>query len=244
MSEFICLLKKRMDERGFSVDDHQLAQFGTYYQELRDWNTRINLTSLTDDLDIIDKHFIDSLLLIRHENLKRGLRVADVGTGAGFPGLPIKIYRPDVQLSLLESIGKKARFLQHIVAELELENVDVINDRAEVVARSQKYREQYDLVVARCVARLPVLAEYCLPLVLVGGKFVAYKSHEAEAEVAEAEAAIEKLGGRFDRLESDVVSHHDVSADVNRRVLIFIDKIKKTPDRYPRRTGVPKKRPL
>lgn len=244
MSEFICLLKKRMDDRGFSVDDYQLAQFGTYYQELRDWNTRINLTSLTDDLDIIDKHFIDSLLLIRHENLRPGLRVADVGTGAGFPGLPIKIYRPDIRLSLLESIGKKARFLRHIVAELELENVDVINDRAEVVARSPRYREQYDLVAARCVARLPVLAEYCLPLVLVGGKFVAYKSHEAEAEVVEAEAAIEKLGGRFERLESDVVSHHGVSADINKRVLIFIDKIKKTPDRYPRRTGIPKKRPL
>ena len=233
-----------MDDRGFSVDDHQLAQFGIYYQELRDWNTRINLTSLTDNLDIIDKHFIDSLLLIRHEDFRSGLRIADVGAGAGFPGLPIKIYRPDIRLSLLESIGKKARFLQHIVAELELGDVDVINDRAEVVARSPKYREQYDLAVARCVARLPVLAEYCLPLVLVGGKFVAYKSHEAEAEVAESEVAIEELGGEFERLESDVVSHHGVSADVNRRVLIFIDKTKKTPDRYPRRTGVPKKRPL
>jgi 16S rRNA (guanine(527)-N(7))-methyltransferase RsmG len=232
MSNFIHLLEKCMEERGFSVDDHQLAQFGIYYRELKDWNTRINLTSLTDDLDIINKHFIDSLLLIRHEKLKQGLRVIDVGSGAGFPGLPIKIYRPDIQLSLLESIGKKATFLRHVAAELGLMNVDVINHRAEVVGRSPEHREGYDLVVARCVSRLPVLAEYCLPLVSVGGKFVAYKGYEAEAEVAEAESAIEKLGGRLERLER------------NGRVLIFIEKIIETPDNYPRRTGVPKKRPL
>jgi len=232
MKDFTHLLEKRMKEQGFSVDDHQLAQFGIYYRELKDWNARINLTSLTDDLDIIDKHFIDSLLLIRHEKLKQGLRAIDVGSGAGFPGLPIKIYRPDIQLSLLESIGKKATFLRHIVAELDIEDVHVINDRAEVIGRSPEHREQYDLAVARCVARLPVLAEYCLPLVSVGGKFVAYKGQEAETETSEAESAIKKLGGRLERLEK------------NGRALIFIEKIMKTPDNYPRRTGVPKKRPL
>jgi 16S rRNA (guanine527-N7)-methyltransferase len=232
MSELIHILEKRMEERGFSVDDHQLAQFGIFYRELKDWNTRINLTSLTADLDIVDKHFIDSLSLIRHEKLKHGLRAIDVGSGAGFPGLPIKIYRPDIQLSLLESIGKKATFLRHVVAELGLEDVRVINDRAEVIGRSPEHREGYELVVARCVARLSVLAEYCLPLASVGGKFVAYKGHKAEAEAAEAEFAIEKLGGRLERL------------DRNGRVLIFIEKIKETPGNYPRRTGVPKKRPL
>ena len=239
MSEFTHLLKKRMDERGFFVNGHQLAQFDVYRQELRDWNTRINLTSLTDDLDIIDKHFIDSLLLVRYEPLGRGIRVADVGAGAGFPGLPIKIYRPDIRLSLLESVGKKTRFLKHVIAKLELENVDVIDDRAEVAARSPEHREQYDLVIARCVASLPVLAEYCLPLVSVGGKFVAYKGHKAEAEVRDAEVALEKLGGQFERLEWD-----RSICDSDRRILVFVKKVKKTPGKYPRRPGVPQKRPL
>jgi len=268
MSESIHILKKRMEERGFPVDDHQLDQFDIYRQELKDWNTKINLTSLTDDLDIIDKHFIDSLLLVRYEPPGRGIRVADVGAGAGFPGLPIKIYRPDIRLSLLESVGKKARFLSHVITKLELENVDVINDRAEATARSPEHREQYDLALARCVASLQVLVEYCLPLVSVGGKFVAYKGHNAEAEVRNAQAAVEKLGGKFERLERDGVCDSEIfinspnpplvkvvsSGDfpkgdlgdgyTDRRVLIFIKKVKKTPDKYPRRPGVPQKRPL
>lgn len=243
MSEFIHFLKKRMEERGFSVDGYQLAQFDIYRQELRDWNARINLTSLTGDLDIIDKHFIDSLLLVRYEVLGHGVRVADVGTGAGFPGLPIKIYRPDIRLSLLESVGKKARFPKHLIAKLELENVDVVNERAEIAARSPEHREQYGFVVARCVAHLPVLVEYCLPLVSVGGKFVAYKGYKAEAEVKDAEVAVEKLGGRFERLERDVKARDSVPLS-DRRVLVFIRKIKETPSKYPRRPGIPRKRPL
>jgi 16S rRNA (guanine527-N7)-methyltransferase len=129
--------------------------------------------------------------------------------------------------------------LRHIIAKLELENVDVINDRAEATARSPEHREQYDLVVARCVASLPVLAEYCLPLVSVGGKFVAYKGHKAEAEVRDAEAAVEKLGGQFERLERD-----GSICDSDRRVLVFVKKVKETPDKYPRRPGMPQKRPL
>jgi len=237
MSEFADIIRNRMEEQGFPVDEHQLVQFDLYLQELKDWNTRINLTSLTDDLDIINKHFIDSLLLVRYEPLEPGVRIADVGTGAGFPGLPIKIYRCDLQLSLLESVGKKAKFLKHIVAELELEDVNVINDRAEVVARSPEHREQYDLVVARCVAHLSVLAEYCLPLVSVGGKFVAHKGSEVETEIRDAGNALEILGGRFNRLERDAV-YGDM------RSLIFIEKVKGTPDKYPRRPGMPRKRPL
>jgi 16S rRNA (guanine527-N7)-methyltransferase len=243
MSEFIYLLKKRMEERGFSINGHQLTQFGVYRQELRDWNRRINLTSLTDDLDIIDKHFIDSLLLVRYESLRHGIKVADVGTGAGFPGLPIEIYRPDIRLLLLESVGKKTRFLEHIIAKLELENVDVINDRAEVVARSPEHRGQYDFVVARCVVRLSVLAEYCLPLVSVGGKFVAYKGRKAETEIRDAEPAVRRLGGQFERLERDVEAPGSAPA-LDRRALVFIEKVEETPDKYPRRPGVPQKKPL
>lgn len=238
------MLKEHMEERGFSVDDHQLAQFDVYRRELKRWNTKINLTSLTDDLDIISKHFADSLLLVRYEPLRNGIKIADVGTGAGFPGLPIKIYRPDIRLSLLESVGKKTRFLEHIIAELGLGNVDVVNERAEAVARSPEHREQYDLVVSRCVARLPVLAEYCLPLASVGGKFVAYKGHRAEAELKDAKVAIEKLGGQFDRFERNTGVDLKLARIPDRRVLIFIDKVKQTPGQYPRRPGVPRKRPL
>lgn len=236
MSKFTRLLKERMDKRGFPIDDCRLVQFDIYQQELKDWNTKINLTSLVDDLDIIDNHIIDSLSLFRFESLEHSIKVADVGAGAGFPGLAIKIYQPDIQLLLLESTGKKARFLEHIVAKLELENVAVVNDRAEVAARSPEYREQYDLVTARAVARLPTLVEYCLPLASVGGKFVAYKGQEAEIEVKEAEAALEKLGGRLEKIERNVWT--------DERVLVFMKKVKKTPDKYPRRPGVPRKKPL
>jgi 16S rRNA (guanine527-N7)-methyltransferase len=237
MSEFIHLLKDRMKERGFLLDEYQLTLFDVYRRELKEWNTRINLTSVTDDPDIIDKHFIDSLLIFRYWQIEQGSKVADVGTGAGFPGIPIKIYRQDIRLMLLESIGKKARFSEHIIARLKLENVDVVNDRAEVIARLPEYREQYDLVVARCVAELPVLAEYCLPLVSVGGKFVAYKGHRAEEEIRDAEAALRALGGQFERIERD-------DSCVDGRALIFIGKVKETSKQYPRRSGMPKKRPL
>jgi 16S rRNA (guanine527-N7)-methyltransferase len=226
-----------MEEQGFLLDGYQLALFDIYRRELKDWNTRINLTSLTDDLDIIDKHFIDSLLIFRYWQIEQGSKVADVGAGAGFPGIPIKIYQQDTRLLLLESIGKKARFLEHIIARLKLENVDVANDRAEVIARSLKYREQYNLVVARCVAELPVLVEYCLSLVSVGGKFVAYKGHKAEEELRSAEAALRALGGQFERIERD-------DSCVDGRALIFIGKVKETSEQYPRRPGMPKKRPL
>ena len=237
MTEFTNLLKDRMEELGFAPDDYQLALFDVYRRELKDWSTRINLTSLTDDLDIINKHFIDSLLIFRYWQVEYGSKVADVGAGAGFPGIPIKIYQQDIRLLLLESIGKKARFLEHIIARLKLENVDVVNNRAEVIARLPEYREQYDLAVARCVAELPVLAEYCLPLVSVGGKFVAYKGRKAEEEVGAADAALRALGGQFERIERD-------DSCVDGRALIFIGKVKETSEQYPRRPGMPKKRPL
>lgn len=244
MVGFTELLKKRMEDRGFFPDVRQLDRFGIYGRELKDWNTKFNLTSLTDDIDIIDKHFVDSLLLFQYETLETGIRIADVGAGAGFPGLPIKIYRPDIRLTLLESVGKKTKFLEHIVAELKLGDVEVVNNRAEVVAHSPEHREQYELVVARCVAALPVLAEFCLPLVSLGGRFVAYKgSDEAESEVRDAGTAIDTLGGRLERIEIGDPANL-LSRDADGRSLIFIDKVKQTPDKYPRRPGIARKRPL
>ena len=238
MDKFIQLLQKRMAQRGFTVDTHHLAQFGIYWQELKDWSTRVNLRSIKDDQDIIDKHFVDSLLLLRYGSPEYWTKVADIGAGAGFPGIPLKICQPGMSLSLLESTGKKARFLEHIVSRLELENASVINERAEIAAQVPEHREQYNLVIARSVAALPVLAEYCLPFVSVGGKFVAYKGYKAEAEVEESAAALERLGGRFEKVE------WDTGSGLDRRSLVFIEKITRTPDKYPRRPGIPRKRPL
>lgn len=231
--DFIRVLREHIENIGLSIDDDKLAQFDVFRRELKEWNRKINLTSLSDDLDIIDKHFIDSLLLLRYEAPAYGVRVVDVGTGAGFPGLPIKICRPDIRLLLLESIGKKARFLEHMVARLGLEDVTVVNERAEIAARMTEYREQFDLSVARAVAQLPTLSEYCLPLVSVGGMFVAYKGRSAKTEVKSAEPALKELGGLFRKIEFS-----------GERALIFISKVKRTPDQYPRRPGIPQKRPL
>lgn len=230
-------LWKGFEKCGFVIDNDKLAQFKTYAKELKDWNTHINLTSIDNDIDIIDKHFIDSLLVFRYYTIKDNAKVADIGTGAGFPGLAIKIYKPDISLLLLESIEKKARFLHHITKKLGLIDTEIVSERAEIKAHDYKYRECYDLVVARCVARLPTLAEYCLPYVSLNGYFIAYKGQEAETEITESMNALEKLGGRFERLEID-------ENYPNRRKLIFIKKVKKTPEQYPRRPGIPKKNPL
>ena len=237
MTQFSDLLKEKIKDYRLNIDKSKLIQFSVYAQELKDWNTRINLTALTEDSDIIDKHFIDSLLIFLYETIIEGARVADVGTGGGFPGIPIKIYRPDVHLSLIESISKKVRFLNHVIDKLKLDNVGVLNERVEVIGHSKEHRERYDIAVARCVARLPILAEYCLPLVFVGGKFVAYKGQEAEVEIKEAKNAIEKLGGKFIKIERDEINPE-------RRSLIFIEKVKNTPIQYPRQTGKAEKKTL
>jgi len=230
MNQFLELFNKRLIERNIQITEEELSLFEIYATELKDWNTRINLTAITNDEDIIDKHFIDSILLLKFEELERGIRIADIGTGGGFPGIPLKICRPDIHLSLVESIWKKAKFLEHIITKLKLDSVDIINDRAEVIAHRPEYRENYDLVVARCVARLPMLAEYCIPLVKLGGKFIAYKGQEAETEIGEANSTIDKLGGKFDKITYD-------DTYINRRALIFINKVKNTPDQYPRQSG-------
>ncbi len=237
MQKFSDILREKFAERNLSIDKEKLNQFEIYATELKDWNKRINLTSIRDDLDIVEKHFIDSLLILLYEDIDRDAKIGDVGAGGGFPGIPIKIYRPDIALTLIESIRKKARFIKYVVDTLKLENVDIVNDRVETVGHLEEYRGRYDLVVARCVARLPILVEYCLPLVRIGGKFVAYKGQEAKEELDEARKAIEILGGQFVRIEYD-------SIYPDRRSLIFIEKIKDTPTQYPRQAGKIGKKPL
>ncbi|HET9222237.1 MAG TPA: 16S rRNA (guanine(527)-N(7))-methyltransferase RsmG [Roseiflexaceae bacterium] len=222
---------------GLHLDHHQLAQFARYAAELRRWNQRINLTAISDERGIVMRHFLDSLRCALSWGSAPSCLV-DVGAGAGFPGVPLKILRPELRLTLIESVEKKAAFLRHIAAELSLSDVDVVVGRAEMIGRDAEYRERYDVAVARAVAELRVLAEYCLPLCRVGGRFLAPKGAQSADELGDAQKAIELLGGRIASVE-DV----DVPG-VERRALVVVEKIAPTPPRYPRAVGVPAKRPL
>ncbi|MBU0629318.1 MAG: 16S rRNA (guanine(527)-N(7))-methyltransferase RsmG [Candidatus Margulisbacteria bacterium] len=204
--------------------------FNIYLHELIEWNNKFNLTSITDPEEIRKKHFEDSLLLLRSLELKQGSLV-DIGAGAGFPGIPLKIICPNIHLTLVEATKKKTEFLAHLAARLGLKNVEVVWGRAEEVLSTR--REQFDLAVARAVAELNTLAEYCLPFVKIGGLFVAYKELAIEPEIERAGASIKRLGGLVNRVDK-----------YDSRSLVFIDKIAPTPADFPRRSGMAKKRPL
>lgn len=222
-----------------NLTDKQKEQFNKYYEMLTDWNEKINLTAITDKDEVWLKHFEDSLSIVKIKDMDQTESVIDVGTGAGFPGLPIKIVYPNIKLTLLDSLDKRIRFLEAVVRELGLTDVTCIHGRAEDYSRSPEYREKYDLCVSRAVAGLSVLSELCIPFVKPGGSFVAYKSEKAEAEIAEAENALAILNGRIKTTEEFTLSDN-----VQKRVLIDIEKMGLTPEKYPRRAGVPAKKPL
>ncbi len=219
-----------------------LAMFRIYQQELVAWNQKFNLTAITDDTGVQVRHFLDSLsciLALRPGESWAGSRVIDVGTGAGFPGLPLKIVYPEMRLTLLEATAKKVRFLEHIVSLLRLPNVTVLHGRAETLGQDTSHREQYDWCLARAVADMPILMEYLLPLVKVGGYVLAQKGEHAPAEARRSEWAIQQLGGHLRRLVP--VELHGLAET---RHLVLVDKVAATPPRYPRRPGIPAKRPL
>ena len=227
---------------GLSLTTGHIKALETYYDELIEWNRRFNLTAITDRNGILIRHFLDSLsclAAVPHAELSAGTRVIDVGTGAGFPGIPLKIVCPNMRLTLLEATGKKVTFLEHAVEVLGLQSVTVIKGRAEELGRAPEHREQYDWAIARAVAEMPVLAEYLLPLVAVGGGVLAAKGEMAVAEIHRAEAAIKTLGGHVRRLIPV-----ELRGLTETRYLVVIDKIAATPDKYPRRPGMPTKRPL
>jgi 16S rRNA (guanine527-N7)-methyltransferase len=210
-----------------------------YERELVDWNARFNLTAIRDPQEIHIKHFLDSLTcLLAMRKVSIG-RLIDIGTGAGFPGIPIKIIYPKMQLTLVESVGKKAEFCRHVVKILDLQGVEVVQERAESLGQNPSYREQYDWAVARAVAILPVLAEYLLPLVRVGGSMLAMKGESGPAEAHSAERALRVLGGHLRQLLPVTLP-----GVVEERYLVVIDKVAATPDGYPRKVGIPSKRPL
>jgi 16S rRNA (guanine527-N7)-methyltransferase len=222
-----------------SLTQRQLGQFKKYQEELLLWNEKFNLTAIVDEEGIRVKHFLDSLSCALVMGEKPPRRLVDIGTGAGFPGVPLKILFADMQLTLAESVAKKAEFCRHITQVLGLEGVQVLSLRAEDVGQQAVHREQYDWATARAVAALPVLAEYLLPLVSIGGQALAQKGESGPAEAQQAENAFRILGGRLKQVQK--VNLPGVTED---RYLVVIEKVARTPSQYPRRVGVPAKKPL
>jgi len=224
---------------GLELTGQQLERFVRYEELLLEWNEKMNLTAITEPGEIAVKHMVDSLSAWDGELIKPGTRLLDVGTGAGFPGLPLAIFVPGLRLTLMDSLAKRVGFLEAVVRELGLEDVTCVHARAEDAARRQEYREQYDLAVSRAVARLPVLAEFALPFVRTGGFFLALKGAAWQEEMAEAGRAVSLLGGG--QMQARQV-HLPGLAD--RRAIITIPKVKPTPKSYPRKAGTPAKKPL
>jgi 16S rRNA (guanine527-N7)-methyltransferase len=228
---------------GIEFNARQVGQFELYYQELIEWNKKINLTAITDYSSVQVKHFLDSLTITlawpKEEVERPDFNIIDIGTGAGFPGVPLKIFFPQPRLVLIEPTIKKIAFLHHIIRKLELENVEVLNSRAEEVAHLPLYRERFALVLSRAVALLPTLVELTLPFCQIGGRFIAQKKGEVEQEISRAERAIAVLGGKLDRIKKIELDEFD-----DARYLVIIGKIYPTPNKYPRRPGLPKRRPI
>ena len=229
-------------ELNIRLTDHHLTAFETYYRELTTWNQRFNLTAITDREGVLVRHFLDSLSCLKvlpWADLAAGARVIDVGTGAGFPGLPLKIVCPGMRLTLLEATHKKVTYLEHIAQVLGLRDVEVIHRRAEELGRDLDHREEHDWAVARAVGEMATLAEYLLPLVQVGGAMLAQKGEDAAVEVQASDAAVTALGGRVRQLVPV-----ELRGLAETRYLVVVDKVASTPDKYPRRPGIPKKRPI
>lgn len=233
------LLASGSDELGIALSDRQLDLFEAFTALLLDWNRKLNLTRITEPEEIAVKHYLDSLALLRFVEIPPGSTLIDVGAGAGFPGIPLGIARPDLRITMLDSVRKRLGFLEAAISELDLSDVEVVHGRAEDVGRDVRFRERYDFAVARAVARLNVLVELCLPFCRIGGEFAAYKGPEAAEEVEEASGAIRILGGRLEAMHE-----FGLPAGGFRRSLVIISKVKATPAGYPRSAGTPGRSPL
>lgn len=244
--EKLMKFEKDLVELHISLSDVQLNQFLVYYEMLVEKNRMMNLTAITEFDEVMKKHFIDSLSLVKVCDLRDSLSVIDVGTGAGFPGIPLKIAFPNIKLTLLDSLNKRVGFLQEVIEKLELQNVKAIHGRAEDFAKPGQLRETFDLCVSRAVANLSVLSEYCLPYVKVGGKFISYKTDKvntelegSKTEIMEAEYAISVLGGKLVEQKEFALPFSDIY-----RNLIVIEKCRPTSNQYPRKAGTAVKKPI
>lgn len=231
--------KSGLNKLQIELSQQQMQQFLTYYEMLIEKNKVMNLTAITEFEDVVEKHFLDSLSLIQQIDLNQNLKVLDLGTGAGFPGIPLKIAFPQLEIVLMDSLNKRINFLNEVISALKLEKITAIHGRAEEMARKPEYREQFDLCVSRAVANLASLSEYCLPFVKLQGNFISYKSGEVEAELNQSKKAIFLLGGKI----KNVKKFRLVETDAERS-FIQIEKVKKTPKTYPRKAGTPSKSPI
>ena len=234
----IDFLREYAKKLHINLSDEKCEQFTSYYNMLTDWNSKINLTAITDYEDVVVKHFIDSLSIVNIIDINGPSSLVDIGTGAGFPGIPLKIVFPSLEVVLVDSLDKRVKFLNHVIKELGLRNIKAIHARAEEFGHT-KYREQFDFCVTRAVSNLSVISEYCLPLVKIGGYFIPYKGREVKQEIEDYEIAIEELGGVIDDVSIFELPDTDIT-----RSLILIYKDVETGKKYPRRNGVPQKKPL
>lgn len=223
---------------GIDLSEKQFLQFEKYYELLTEWNSFMNLTAITEHEEVLKKHFLDSLSIVKAVKMEDIHTVMDIGTGAGFPGIPLKISYPHLKVVLLDSLGKRVKFLNHVINELGLEDISAIHGRAEDFARQAEYREQFDLCVSRAVANLSSLSEYCLPYTRKKCLFVSYKSGKVEEELENAKRAISLLGGKVEYVSKFMLT------DAGERALVVIRKEKHTPNKYPRKAGLPSREPL
>ncbi len=222
-----------------SINEKQQNQLNRYYELLIEWNNKMNLTSITAYDEVMKKHFIDSLSIIRAGIDIDSKKIIDVGTGAGFPGIPIKILFPNTKIMLLDSLNKRITFLNEVIDQLELKDIDTVHDRAEDGAKNKLFREQYDICVSRAVSNLSSLSEMCIPFVKKDGYFISYKSGTCKEEIEQSKNALKILGGNLLRLEQFQLPNSDID-----RTLLIIKKVKATPGTYPRKAGTPLKNPL
>ena len=233
------IMDNKTKKMSIQLNKEQSIQFQKYYELLIEWNKVMNLTAITEYEEVVDKHFIDSLSIEKAVDLNIIEKVIDVGTGAGFPGIPLKIVYPHLKITLLDSLNKRINFLNEVISKLKLENIEAIHGRAEDIAKDKKYREQYDISVSRAVANLSTLSEYSLPFVKVGGLFISYKAEKADEEIKKAEKAVSVLGGKIEKIIKFQLTETDIG-----RTLVKINKIKITAKKYPRKAGLPSKEPL
>jgi 16S rRNA (guanine527-N7)-methyltransferase len=231
--------KSMLAEKGITLSDKQLEQFNQYYETLVEWNEKMNLTAITDKADVYLKHFYDSISASFYFDFSKPLRLCDVGAGAGFPSIPLKIVFPQLEVTIVDSLNKRISFLNHLANVLNLENVHFIHDRAETFGVKPEHRESYDIVTARAVARMSVLSELCLPLVKVGGYFVAMKAAHANEELTAGRKAIVTLGGKMEEKFTFTLPMEE-----SERTILVIKKEKQTPKKYPRKPGTPGKMPI
>lgn len=229
--------KEKIEKKCPELAQIQQEQFEKYKDLLLEWNEKINLTAITDEDEIILKHFIDSMTILKH--IDKNSTIVDVGTGAGFPGIPIKIANPNINVTLVDSLNKRLLFLNDVISKLDLKQIITVHSRAEEFGQNKLYREKFDVATSRAVANLSVLVEYLIPLVKVGGKCICMKGSDIEEELKNSKEAIKILGGQIDKVEEFTLPESDI-----KRNIIIIKKIKQTPNKYPRKPGVPSKNPL